>query len=72
MMLGNIPYACIMGHRHFPAVTDESGVRIVQGGSLCGAGDDYTIEKRLNGKPSQTVCVCNSDGIECVYPVLLD
>lgn len=72
MMLGSLPYAVIMGHRHFPAVTDESGIRVVQGGSLCGSGDDYTIEKRLSGKPSQTVCVCSDKGIECVYPVVFD
>lgn len=70
-MLRYMPYAVIMGHRHFPAVTDESGVRVIQGGSLCGAGDDYTIEKRLIGKPSQTVCVCTYNGIECVYPIML-
>lgn len=72
MMLGIMPYAVIMGHRHFPAVTDESGVRIIQGGSLCGSGDDYTVEKRLSGKPSQTVCVCTDKGIECVYPIVFD
>lgn len=71
-MLRYMPYAVIMGHRHFPAVTDESGVRVIQGGSLCGAGDDYTIEKRLIGKPSQTVCVCTDNGIECVYPIVFD
>ena len=68
-MLGYIPYSVIMGHRHFPAVTDESGIRIIQGGSLAGSGDDYTIEKRLYGKPSQTVCVCDSEGVQCVYPI---
>lgn len=72
MMLGHIPYACIMGHRHFPALTDESGVRIIQSGSLSGCGDGYTIEKRLSGKPSQTVCICNTDGVECVYPIVLN
>lgn len=72
MMLGYMPYGVIMGHRHFPAVTDESGVRIVQGGSLSGSGDDYTVEKRLCGKPSQTVCVCTEKGIECVYPIVLE
>lgn len=72
MMLGSLPYAVIMGHRHFPAVTDESGIRVIQGGSLCGAGDDYTVEKRLCGKPSQTVCVCTGKGVECIYPVTLD
>lgn len=71
-MLGYMPYAIVMGHRHYPAITDESGVRVVQGGSLCGTGDDYTIEKRLNGKPSQTVCVCTDKGIECVYPIVFD
>ncbi len=70
-MLGYIPYSVIMGHRHFPAVTDEAGLRIIQGGSLAGSGDDYTIEKRLYGKPSQTVCVCTNEGIECVYPIIL-
>lgn len=72
MMLGSLPYAVIMGHRHFPAVTDESGIRVIQGGSLCGAGDDYTVEKRLCGKPSQTVCVCTEKGVECIYPVIFD
>ncbi len=70
-MLGYIPYSVIMGHRHFPAVTDEAGLRIIQGGSLAGSGDDYTIEKRLYGKPSQTVCVCTEEGIDCVYPIIL-
>ncbi|MDE7360535.1 MAG: metallophosphoesterase family protein [Oscillospiraceae bacterium] len=72
LMLGVMPYAVVMGHRHFPAVTDESGVRVVQGGSLSGSGDDYTIEKRLSGKPSQTVCVCTDKGIECIYPITFD
>lgn len=72
LMLGYLPYACIMGHRHFPAVTDESGIRLVQGGTLAGSGDDYTIEKRLKGKPSQTVCVCTDKGIECIYPIMFD
>lgn len=71
MMIGYKPYAVCMGHRHYPAFSDESGIRVVQGGSLAGSGDSHTIEKRLSGKPSQTVCVCNSDGIECVYPVML-
>lgn len=72
MMIGYTPYAVVMGHRHFPAVSDESGVRVIQGGSLCGSGDDYTIEKRLSGKPSQTVCVCNENGVECIYPVVFN
>ena len=71
MMLGKIPYAIMNGHNHFPSNTDINGVKIIQGGSIAGAGDSYTIEKRLSGKPNQTVLVCDEDGIECIYNVEL-
>ena len=45
---------------------------MIRGGSLAGSGDDYTIEKRLSGKPSQMVCVCNKRGVACYYPIELD
>lgn len=70
-MLGFIPYAVLCGHRHYPAMSDFDGVRMIQCGSLAGSGDDYTVEKRLAGKASQTICICNSQGIECYYPVEL-
>lgn len=71
-MIGIFPYAVLMGHRHTPAYSEINGVKIVQTGSLCGSGDDYTISKRLYGKANQTVCVCNSKGIECIYNVELN
>lgn len=71
MMLGKIPYAILNGHNHFPSNTDVNGVKVVQGGSIAGAGDSYTIEKRLSGKPNQTVLVCDESGIECIYNVEL-
>ena len=71
-MIGFIPYAILCGHRHFPAMSDFSGVKMIQSGSLVGSGDDYTIEKRLTGKASQTVCICNDKGIECYYPIELN
>lgn len=71
MMLGEIPYAILNGHNHYPSNTDVNGVKVVQGGSMAGSGDDYTIEKRLSGKPNQTVLVCNEDGIDCIYNVEL-
>lgn len=71
-MIGFIPYAILCGHRHFPAMSDFSGVKMIQSGSLVGSGDDYTIEKRLTGKASQTVCICNDNGIECYYPIELN
>ena len=46
-------------------------VRVVQSGSLCGSGDEYTRQKRLTGEPSQTVLVVNENGIKCHYPIVL-
>lgn len=69
MMLGFVPYCVLFGHKHFPATTEINGVKLVQSGSLPGSGDDYTIQMRLCGKPSQTVLVCNEDGIYANYNV---
>lgn len=71
MMLGHIPYAVLYGHLHTCSLTESNGVKMIRGGSLCGSGDAYTVEKRLSGKPSQMVCVCNEDGIEALYPIEL-
>lgn len=69
MFLGFIPYCIISGHKHFPAMNECSGIQMIQVGSLGGSGDDYTIQKRLRGQASQTILVCNNDGIEAYYPV---
>lgn len=63
------PYCIVMGHKHFPATTEVSGIKVVQCGSLCGSGDDFTREKRLTGRPSQTILICNEQGIEANYTV---
>lgn len=72
MMAGYFPYCILFGHKHFPATTEINGIKLVQSGSFPGSGDDHTIELRLSGKPSQTVLVCNEDGIECNYTVELN
>lgn len=71
MLLGYVPYAITMGHMHTCAVDECNGVKMIRGGSLAGSGDSYTIEKRLSGKPSQMVCVCNKFGVEAYYPIEL-
>ena len=71
MHLGFIPYAITYGHLHTCAVEESNGVKMIRGGSLAGSGDDYTVEKRLSGKPSQMVCVCNNKGVVCYYPIEL-
>ena len=72
MHLGFIPYAITYGHLHTCAVDETNGVKMIRGGSLAGSGDDYTVERRLSGKPSQMVCVCSNKGVVCYYPVELD
>lgn len=71
-MLGYFPYALIMGHMHTCAVDEANGVKLIRGGSLAGSGDQYTVEKRLVGKPSQMVCICNSKGVQAYYPIELN
>lgn len=67
------PYCILTGHMHYSAMTDVSGIKVVQSGSLCGSGDEFTRQKRLTGKPSQTVLVTKGDGsIYGVFPIELD
>ena len=72
MMIGYIPYAVLFGHLHVCSLDECNGVKMIRGGSLAGAGDQYTIEKRLSGKPSQMICICSDHGVDCYYPVELD
>ena len=72
MYLGFIPYAITFGHLHTCSIDESNGgVKMIRGGSLAGSGDNYTIEKRLSGKASQMVCVCNNKGVVCCYPIEL-
>lgn len=69
MMLGYVPDGIFRGHMHYPAMNELNGVKVIQSGSLAGSGDDHTIEMRLTGKPCQTMCICDSSGIDCIYHV---
>lgn len=71
-MLGFSPYAVTMGHMHTCAIDEVNGIKMIRGGNLAGSGDQYTIEKRLTGKPSQMVCVCTEKGVKAFYPIELD
>jgi len=71
-LLGEIPYAVCVGHKHYPMMTEVNGVKVIQNGCLPGSGDDHTIEMRLSGKASQTILICDEDGIDAYYPVRLE
>lgn len=71
-MLGVFPDYILRGHMHSPALNEYNGTVVIQGGSLCGTGDQYTLEKRIFGRPSQTLCICNDTGVIAHIPVNLD
>lgn len=70
MMLGFVPDYIITAHKHTYAFT-ASGVEVYQTGSFVPSGDDHTVQKRLSGKASQTVLVCDKSGVKCSYNVKL-
>ncbi len=72
MMLNFKPRGIFYGHLHRCSYDDIANVKIIRSGSFSGTTDDYTISKRLSGKPSQMVCVIDRDGIKACYPVSLD
>lgn len=69
-MVEFFPDYIICGHRHFCSYSQDT--KFIQSGSLAGAGCDYTIEKRLTGKASQMLCICNKSGIKGLFPVILN
>ena len=69
--LHDFPEIVCMGHMHTGAYLEDSNTVILRGGSLCGAGDDYTIQKRIRGRASQVVAIIGEDGLESIHPVIL-
>ena len=69
MYLHEIPYCVLMGHKHFNATSEVAGVKVVQGGSLCGTGDNFTREHRLLGRPEQMVLICEHGEITEYHPI---
>lgn len=68
-MVEFFPEYIICGHRHFCSYSQET--KFIQSGSLAGSGCDYTIEKRLKGKASQMVCICDKSGVKGLHPIIL-
>ena len=71
MLLGKKPEGIFYGHLHTCSYDEISNVKIIRSGSFCGTSDDYTISKRLSGKPKQMICVVDNTGITGVFPVEL-
>ena len=72
MMLGYKPSAIFYGHLHHCSTDSIYDIDIIRSGGFAGTCDDYSISKRLSGKPSQMVCIVDAHGIECTYQVKLN
>jgi len=71
MMLGVKPDVILMAHRHHFACENVFDTKVIMSGSMMGT-DSYAIENRLVGKATQTVCVCNKNGIDAMYDIVLN
>ena len=70
-MTKEFPSCIFYGHLHHNSYDDINDIKIIRSGSFAGTGDDYTISKRINGKPSQVMCVVDETGIVSFIPVSL-
>ena len=72
MMTREFPNGGIFfGHLHHNSYDDINDIKIIRSGYFAGTSDDYTISKRINGKPSQAMCVVDETGIVNFIPVSL-
>lgn len=71
MFLGHKPKGILIGHYHHCSYDDISDVKLIRSGSFIGTCGNYEIQKRLYSKPSQMLCVVDSNGIKALYPVEL-
>src|SRR5699024_1946320 len=53
----------ITGHLHRESIKDYGKTTHITNGSLCGS-DDYAIQMRLGGKPSQKILIFNDEGLD--------
>lgn len=61
-LLGYVPDCVIGGHFHRESIMDYGKTTAITNGSLCGS-DDYAIQMRLSGKPSQKIISFTEEGI---------
>ena len=58
----------VLGHWHKRYTDENLGIEQIGVGSLCGT-DEYAKNKRLFSKPTQTLLVFDSDGLEAIYNI---
>lgn len=73
MYIGFRPDIIYTGHMHTNAMVTSYNTKVIQAGCFSAAGDGYTMDKMLRGRPEQVVSVIRDEvGLECNYDVKLD
>ena len=68
LLFGIRPSFVYLGHRHKNGLTTVYDCKVIESGTLSGT-DNYALDLRLNGKPSQTISVITENGLDCLYDV---
>lgn len=68
LLFGICPALVYLGHRHTNGLTTIYNTKVIESGCMSGP-DNYALDLRLNGNPSQTISVITKDGLDCLYDV---
>lgn len=68
LLFGIRPSLVYLGHRHTNGLSTVYDVKVIESGCLSGV-DNYCLDMRLRGRPSQTISVITKDGLDCLYDV---
>lgn len=68
LLFGIRPALVYLGHRHQNGLTTVYDCKVIESGCMSGV-DNYALDMRLKGKPSQTISVITDDGLDCLYDV---
>lgn len=68
MLLNRQPDLIYLGHMHHNAMDTQAGTKVIQSGCMSGM-DQYCVDKRIAGRPEQTVSVITENGLLCLYDI---
>ena len=68
LLFGMRPDLVYLGHRHQNGLTTVYNCKVIESGCMSGV-DNYALDLRINGYPSQTISVVTKDGLDCLYDV---
>ena len=68
LLFGIRPALVYLGHRHTNGLSTVYDCKVIESGCMSGV-DNYALDLRIKGKPSQTISVITEEGLDCLYDV---